>query len=106
MEIAIPLYIRALIEPGHIDWPTLIERLTIRPAAVLALPKGTLAPGADADVTIIDPEMPWTIDVRQFRSKSRNCPFDGWTVKGRAVTTIVGGKIKYALEADAAEVRA
>jgi len=98
LETAIPLYIKALIEPGLIDWVSLIERLTVRPAAVLSLPKGTLAPGADADVTLIDPEMEWTVDVRQFRSKSRNCPFDGWTVRGRAVTTIVGGRIKYRLE--------
>jgi dihydroorotase len=98
LETALPLYIRALVEPGLIDWVTLIERLTIRPAAVLALPKGTLAPGADADVTLIDPEMEWTVDARHFRSKSRNCPFDGWTVRGRAVMTIVGGRIKYQLE--------
>ncbi|MBI4579138.1 MAG: dihydroorotase, partial [Planctomycetes bacterium] len=95
LETALPLYVKALIEPGLIDWPTLIERLTIRPARVLSLPKGTLAPGADADVTIIDPDAEWTIDVRQFRSKSRNCPFDGWTVRGRAVATIVGGQIKH-----------
>jgi dihydroorotase len=98
LETAIPLYVKTLIEPGLIDWVSLIERLTIRPASVLSLPKGTLAPGADADVTLIDPEMEWTVDVRQFRSKSRNCPFDGWTVRGRAVATIVGGQIKYQLE--------
>lgn len=99
LENAIPLYISALIKPGLIDWVTLIERLTVRPAAVLSLDKGTLAPGADADVTLIDPELKWTIDARQFQSKSRNCPFDGQTVRGRAVMTIVGGRIKYQLEA-------
>jgi dihydroorotase len=98
LETALPLYIQALIDTRLIDWPTLIERLTVRPAAVLSLPKGTLAPGADADVTIIDPELEWTIDARQFRSKSRNCPFDNWTVRGRAAATIVGGVVKYQLE--------
>jgi len=54
-----------------------------------------LRQGADADVTLIDPEREWTIDTKEFRSKSRNCPFDGWKVKGKAVTTIVGGEVKY-----------
>jgi dihydroorotase len=98
LETAIPLYIKALIDPGLMDWPALIERLTTRPASVLSLKKGTLAPGADADVTIIDPGLQWTIDIRHFRSKSRNCPFDGWTVRGRATATIVGGRVKYELE--------
>jgi dihydroorotase len=98
LETAIPLYLKALIEPGLIDWMTLIERLTVRPAAVLSLAKGALSPGADADVTLIDPEMEWTIDARQFESKSRNCPFDGQTVRGRAVMTIVAGRVKYRLE--------
>ncbi len=101
LETALPLYAKALIEPGLVDWMTLIERLTIRPAAVLSLPKGKLAPGVDADVTIIDPNLEWTVDVKQFRSKSRNCPYDGWAVRGRAVTTIVGGRVKYQLEAAA-----
>lgn len=97
LETALALYIKALVDPGLVDWMTLIERLTVRPAAVLSLKKGTLAPGADADVTLIDPDLEWTVDARQFRSKSRNCPFDGWNLRGRAVMTIVGGQVKYQL---------
>jgi len=59
--------------------------------------KGTLKEGADADVTIIDPNREWTIDAEQFASKSRNCPFHGWEVTGRATTTIVGGQVKWSL---------
>jgi dihydroorotase len=97
LESALPLYIKALIEPSVMGWPEMIERMTLRPARVLSLEKGTLADGADADVTIIDPAVRWKIDVRQFRSKSRNCPFDGWEVTGRAAYTIVAGRIKYQL---------
>lgn len=95
LETALPLYIQSIIEPKVLDWPAMIERMTVRPARVLSLNKGTLAVGADADVTVIDPAARWTIDARHFRSKSRNCPFDGWTVTGRAACTIVGGEIKY-----------
>ncbi len=98
LETALPLYVQALIDPDVLSWPALIEKLTCRPARVLSLDKGTLSVGCDADVVLIDPEMTWTIDVGQFASKSRNCPFDGWTVRGRAVTTIVGGRVKYRLE--------
>lgn len=96
MECALPLYVKALVEPGHINWMRLVELMSTGPAKVLALAqKGTLAAGADADVTIIDPNAEWTIDPTKFQSKSRNCPFAGWTVKGRAVTTIVGGEVKF-----------
>lgn len=98
LECALPLYARALIEPGLLDWPALIEKMTINPARVLSLPKGTLSVGADADITLIDPDLTWTISVRDFESRSRNCPFDGWEVKSRAVMTIVGGRIKYRLD--------
>jgi dihydroorotase len=98
METALPLFIKALIAPGLLTWPEMIRRMTINPAKVLALHKGTLAPGAGADVTLIHPDLKWTIDARLFRSKSRNCPFDGQEVTGRAVMTIVNGQIKYRIE--------
>lgn len=95
LDCALPLYIKALIESGAIDWPAMLAMMTIHPAELCGLTgKGTLAEGADADVTIIDTKESWTIDVAQFASKSRNCPFDGWSVTGRAIATIVGGSIK------------
>jgi dihydroorotase len=98
LECALPLYVKALVEPGHINWMRLVEMMSTRPAQLVKLAeKGTLQVGADADVTIIDPEARWTVDVEQFRSKSRNCPFHGWQVKGRAVMTIVGGDVKWEL---------
>jgi dihydroorotase len=78
-----------------LTWPQLIEKLTINPARVLNVDRGTLKPGAPADVTVIDPMAEWTIDPNQFRSKSRNCPFAGWKVRGRAQAVIVGGEVKF-----------
>lgn len=95
LDCALPLYVRALIESGTIDWPRMIAMMTVNPAKLCGLEhKGTLSPGSDADVTIIDPSWKWTIDAAQFKSKSRNCPFHGWNVTGRALATIVGGQIK------------
>jgi dihydroorotase len=95
LETLLPICIKELIEPGVLTWPQLIEKLTLNPARVLSIERGTLAPGAVADVTIIDPAVEWTIDPRAFRSKSRNCPFAGWKVRGWADTVLVGGVIKY-----------
>lgn len=97
LECALPLYIKALVEPGHITWMKLIDLMTAQGARIIKSDKGTLREGADADVTIIDPNLRWTIDVEQFRGKSHNCPFNAWEVKGRAVTTIVGGQVKWEL---------
>jgi dihydroorotase len=97
LETLLPLVIKTLIEPGHLSWPALIEKLTINPARVLGIPKGTLEPGSDADVTVIDPGCEWKIDPAQFYSRSRNTPFAGWTVRGRARNVIVGGQVRYRL---------
>ena len=69
--------------------------LTVNPAKVLGIAKGTLEVGADADVTVIDPTVERTIDPSRFASRSRNSPFAGWTVRGRAHATIVGGAVKH-----------
>ncbi len=100
LETLLPISVKGLIEPGHLTWPELIAKLTVNPARLLGVPKGSLAPGSDADVTIIDPDVAWKIDPTRFRSKSRNCPFAGWDVKGRAVMAIVAGEIRYRLDSD------
>lgn len=95
LETALPLFIKALIEPKIVDWPRLIALLSSRPAELIGVPGGSLKPGATADVTIISPDVEWTIDTSAMRSKSRNTPFGGWKVRGRAAATIVGGEIRY-----------
>jgi dihydroorotase len=97
LEGALALYIKALIVPGHIDWMRLIDMTSTRCAQIIRYPRGTLVPGSVADVTVIDPNLVWTIDKEQFVSKSRNTPFHGWQVQGRATYTIVNGQIKWKL---------
>lgn len=99
VETALPLFIRALIEPGIIDWPQLVRAMSTRPAELLRVPGGSLRVGDAADVTVIDPEAAWTIDSTRFRSRSRNTPFDGWDVRGRAVMTVMDGRVRCRLEA-------
>ncbi len=95
LETCLGLVVTKLIEPGILDWPTALAKLTINPATVLGIPKGTLAVGANADVTIVDPDARWTVDPARFQSKSVNTPFAGWQLRGRAETVIVGGKVKF-----------
>ena len=97
LDCALGLYAKALIETGLMDWPELIRRMTINPASVIRRPYGTLAVGAPADVTVIDPAANWTVDVSAFASRSRNCPYHRWRLAARPVTTIVGGQVKFAL---------
>jgi dihydroorotase len=96
LETLLPICVVELIEKNRLTWPQLIEKLTINPARVLSIDKerGSLHPGKIADVTVIDPQAEWSIDVNRFESKSRNCPWHGKTVRGRATAVIVGGKIK------------
>jgi len=95
LECAVGLYAKALIDTKLLDWAGLIAKLTVHPARALGRPQPALAPGAVADVTVIDPKKRWSVRVGKFRSKSRNCPYDGWKLKGRPVAAIVGGQVKY-----------
>jgi hypothetical protein len=81
LDCALPLYAKALVEDGVIGWPRMIELMTRTPAELCgldALGLGTLREGSRGDVTVIDPNLEWTIDANAFASKSRNCPFHGW----------------------------
>jgi dihydroorotase len=92
LETEFGLFHQILVENRRaIDLRRLIELLTINPARLLKLDRGTLSIGAPADVTLIDPAREWTVDPKTFRSRSGNTPFGGWQLKGRAVRTIVAG---------------
>ena len=82
-----------LVDENVLSLSEAIRKLSVNPAAILKIDKGALAAGSDADITIIDPGAVWTVDSSRFKSKSRNTPFNGWKLKGRAVRTIVGGRI-------------
>jgi dihydroorotase len=82
-----------LVDAGQIDLPTLIRLLTIAPARVFDLEAGTLAPGAAADLVVIDEGAEWTVDVRKFQSKGRNSPLHGERFRGLVRTTMVGGVV-------------
>jgi dihydroorotase len=74
---------------------TLLKALSTSPAELLGLPGGSLRPGAQADVVVIDPDVPWMLDRDELKSKCRNTPFDEARMQGRAVRTIVGGRTVY-----------
>ncbi|HEY5037350.1 MAG TPA: amidohydrolase family protein, partial [Chthoniobacterales bacterium] len=80
-----------------IDLPRLLALYTTNPARLLGLKSGALSLGAKADITLIDPDLEWMVNAAKFESASRNTPFDGWKLKGRAVRTIVGGKSVWSL---------
>jgi dihydroorotase len=84
-----------LVHRSLIDTSRLVQMMSLNPAALLRLDAGTLAVGAIADITVIDPDLEWTVTPERFLSKSRNTPFAGMRLKGRAVLTIVGGEIVY-----------
>jgi dihydroorotase len=98
LETELGLFIDLLVHKHRkIDIARLIEMYTVEPARLLKIDAGTLSIGARADVTLIDPELEWTVSVAEFQSASRNSPFDGWKLRGRAVRTIVGGKTVWKL---------
>ena len=95
LETTVPLCITCLVNAGHLSPSELIEKLTVNPADILGIKKGTLSEGADADITIIDPHERYKINRNDFFSKGRNTPFDGYDVNGRVRYTILYGKIVY-----------
>lgn len=92
LETSLGLSLR-LVHDGFLTLSRLIACLSTHPARILGVSGGSLTPGSPADVTLIDLNREWTVDAQTFASKSRNCPFDGWSLKGKAVMTIRGGKI-------------
>jgi len=94
LDCALALYAKALIDDGVLDWSKMLAMMTTNPASLINRPDlGRLTIGNLADITIIDPNLQWTIDAQQFASTARNCPFDGWEVKGKAIATIYGGSL-------------
>jgi|KBSSwiStaDraftv2_1062776.scaffolds.fasta_scaffold08653_10 dihydroorotase len=105
LETALGVYLKALVEPGHLTLPELVARMTVEPYRILGKPGGTLETGAEADVTVFDPSYRWTVRASEFASKGRNTPFDGWELPGRVLWTLVGGRTAYKAETSEATLR-
>jgi dihydroorotase len=98
LETELGIFARVLIEGHVLDWPQMLGKLTINPARLLKIDRGTLAPGAKADITLIDPKHAWKVNKEKFYSLSRNTPFDGWELPARATHTIVNGRVVWSLK--------
>jgi dihydroorotase len=94
LESSLPL-ILALVRQGVLNPLEAIAKISRNPAHILGLPLGTLRKGVPADLTVIDPEVKYQIDVNGFKSKSRNCPFDKMEVQGKAVLVLVDGRLAF-----------
>lgn len=93
LETAVGLAFRELVNPGILSIEELVRKMSCSPARILGLNKGHLGVGADADITLIDPDRQEIIDVNKFASKGKNSPFGGWKLTGLPVATIVGGRV-------------
>jgi dihydroorotase len=96
LETAVPLTM-ALFRKGHIDAARLVELLSSNPARILRVNGGSLGIGAAADIAVIDPELQYILEEQDIRSKSRNSPFIGSQLQGKAVLTLCGGRITHNL---------
>lgn len=95
LETALPLCL-SLVSDNVLTLSELVVKLSARPAKLFGLDsKGTLKAGADADIAIVDLNKEWIVNAKELKSKSKNTPFDGWKMKGKAVKTIVAGKVVY-----------
>jgi dihydroorotase len=100
LETALGLAVSELVEAGLLSLPGLVNRMSVMPARIFGLQGGSLAPGAPADVVVFDPAAEWTVQPEDFYSKSRNTPFAGRRLRGRAETTIVRGQVVFARGGD------
>jgi len=99
LETAVSLCFDRLIHQGVLTLSRLVELLSVNPARILRVPGGSLSDGAPADVSILAPDLPVTVSAARMRSKSRNTPFDGWTLRGGVAATLVGGRVVFVNEA-------
>ncbi len=95
LETAVGVIFTQLVHTHRLSLSDTIAKLTAEPARILGIEGGSLSLGKPADITVIDPDLEWIANANQFKSKSRNTPFHGWTLKGRAVMTILGGRTTY-----------
>lgn len=95
LETSLGLILTEIHHKGILDLKAIISLMSTNPAKVLGLKGGNLRPGEPADITIIDLQKEWKVEPSKFKSKSRNTPFGGWNLKGKAVATIVDGEIVY-----------
>ena len=93
LETSVGLMLTHFVGTGKMELPDLVERMSTSPTRAFNLPGGTLAEGSPADVTVLDLERSWVVDSSKFVSRSRNTPFTGWELQGKAVLTIVGGRV-------------
>jgi dihydroorotase len=99
LETALAVNVTWLVEPGIIDVPLLVDRMSCLPAKVFKLPGGTLRKGMPADVTLWSPTEEWTVRAASFLSKGRNTPYEGKQLTGRVHATLVGGRMIHRLAA-------
>jgi dihydroorotase len=99
LETAVAICLDRLVHAGVISMTRLVELLSTNPARILRVAGGRLEPGAPADITILAPDLPVTVDPTTFRSRSRNTPFGGWRLRGGVAATIVGGRTMFVNEA-------
>jgi dihydroorotase len=95
LETAVSLCFDRLVHAGVISLSRLVELLSLNPARILQVPGGTLSDGGPADISVLAPDITVTVSVQTMKSKSKNTPFDGWTLRGGVAATIVGGRAAY-----------
>ncbi|OQZ03467.1 MAG: hypothetical protein B6D34_07440 [Candidatus Brocadia sp. UTAMX1] len=93
LENALGVILTKLVHPGILSLKEVVRKMSTNPARIFNVPGGSLAVGMPADIAIIDMDKEWTVEAGKFESKSRNCPFQGWKLRGQVVSTIVGGKV-------------